>query len=109
MEDICLALEKEQPQWKPSSASPAVSTLISIGCAREERKFNVRRIFHVHPYTQEDRKKITQQGKRSKAAEQAAAGSAKILLAFGTNRTETMTIVEARQLYEQLHLLFGSK
>lgn len=133
MVDIAGTIQRNLPQWKPSSASPSVSNLEKLGCVRVESHFGVRTIYHVRDYEPDnDRQRLNEiertiserraEEKRSrervglikhepvlhsKSPAQIPAGPMKMLFAFGENRTEAMTLEEARQLYAQLHAIFG--
>lgn len=131
MEDIAGTIQRNLPQWKPTSASPCVTTLVALGCARVEHRFGVRRVYHVRDYDVDDdgeRLKKMQAEARERAAlkklglrdrevlhvtasspKPAPApkpGPTRLLIAIGENRTETMTVEEARALYEQLRAIF---
>lgn len=122
MEDISSEVEKSLPQYRPTSASPAVSHLRSIGCVKEARHYGVRRIFHVRDFDyKKDSKKLARIAARYRKnlytggkarvqvkAETLNGSGAKLLIAVGETHTETMTVEEARALYEQLREIFGA-
>lgn len=116
IEDIAKTIKANFPQWKPVSASPAVSHLVRIGVVREEHNFGVRRLHFKRAFDyKKDQAKIAAINRAyilRKAGEKnelrAVNGSgAKILIAVGEKHTEAMTIEDARSLYEQLKVLFA--
>lgn len=127
MEDIAGAVEKYLPQYKPTSASPAVSGLVAVGAARAESKFGVRRVFYVRDWNPAvDPDKLRQHEKETKQARAEAGlstprkkrsntlpdvprGQLLIAIPFGKDRTEMMSMDEARALYEQLKTMFGKE
>jgi len=117
MEEISLQVKKYLPQYKPTSASPAVSGLIYLGVARDVHSFGVRRMFFIRDYNYEkDSKKWNDHGteRRRKGVKPLATlavngsgGLVLIALEIGENKTEAVTIEKARQLYVALGQLFG--
>lgn len=126
MEDVAGTVQKNCPQWKPASCSPCVSGLEKLGCVRTQSIFGVRHIYHVRDYDRDvDRAELTRIEAAAVAARQAVkagtlvppqpaakagpASSVKMLFAIGENKTEALTVEDARALYEQLHAIFGKK
>jgi hypothetical protein len=136
LEDLCVMFQKNLTQWKPVSVSPALSLLIRVGCAREERNFGTRRVFHVKPFgafeleqlhalSREAREEMMLKKLKAKAIAPDAvpalvAGThvlgrdaaiavqgAKMMFAIGKNNTVILEAREARELYEQLKAVFG--
>lgn len=118
--DIARVVQKNLPQWNPSSVSPCVSNLIWLECARESRNFGERRIFFVRHYEHEvDAPRLTtkkqehlrqqSQDADERAGLNGSTPAIKMMFAIGENKTEVMTLDEARSLYEQLHAIFGKK
>lgn len=124
-EDVAGTVQKNLPQWKPSSVSPSVSNLIKLGRVKAKSNFGVRRLYHVSDFDpdvdpgriSEIYRQIYEQrhpktgvvAPRSAPPAAVPPGPMSILLAIGENKTEAFTVEEARQLYLQLHAMFGAK
>jgi hypothetical protein len=128
MEEVCGMFQRNCPQWKPVSVSPVLTLLIRAGCAREERNFGTRRIYHMKLVTHvemDDIRALQREAKEKGMRERIAAElptrsapvlgkdmavvvqGAKMMLAIGKNNTIVIEAREARELYEQLKALFG--
>jgi hypothetical protein len=108
MEDISKVVQKQLPQWKPTSASPCVSTLVAIGVARQESQFGVRRVFSLRDYDPEKDPERTSRLKLKHLMKEAVRPAPTLLIsiAIGSNKTETLTMEEWRGVYDQLHQIF---
>lgn len=109
MSEIANHIKTSHTQWKPTSASPAVSNLIWLGCVREHSDFGTRKLFFVRNYDPiKDRQRLSKRHhEQKKKQEDDDSDGVKMLIAIGKDQTTALTFDEAKALYLQLHKVFG--
>lgn len=109
MAQLASAIAENHKQWKPSSASPAVSALVRLGCAKQASVYGTRTIYYVRDWTEADIKRLSAERLETlgKSTKESSAPQIGLMIAIGKNKTEAISLQDARKLYQQLHEIFG--
>lgn len=113
VKQIQAELRKSHPHWKPDSVSPSLTGLVRAGLLLN-RGSRTDRTLHVvkgEPTARDwDKARKGQIGSGASRKSAVAVDShLGILIAIGKDHTETLTLDQARDLYNLLHGIFGKK